>query len=132
MKNKKIDKIIENIICSEGADSLITHENNLIVFGKGIFIISIKNFEIIKKINFAYHINCVSYINENNIIFTGDNVGNLKQWKIEGIEWKEVDNKKIENSDKNDNNKNCVIDSITESENGMIIYLENNKINILE
>ena len=133
LKNKKIEKIINNVICSEGCDSLVIHENNLIVFGKGIYIINVKNLEIIKQYNFAYHINCISFIDENNIIYTGDNVGNLKEWKINGIEWIEMSFKEINNIGFNKENKNnkVIIDSITKMENGMIIYLENDKINIL-
>ena len=133
LQNKKIDKIIDNVICSEGCDSLVIHENNLIVFGKGIYIINVKNLEIIKQYNFAYHINCISFIDENNIIYTGDNVGNLKEWKINGIEWIELSFKEINNIEYNKENKNnkVIIDSITKMDNGMIIYLENDKINIL-
>ena len=133
LQNKKIFKSIDNIICSEGCDSMVSHENNLIVFGKGIYIININKLEVIKQYNFAYHINCISFIDENNIIYTGDNVGNLKEWKINGIDWIEISNKEIINKDFNNNKNNkVIIVSITKMENGMIIYLENDKINILD
>ena len=89
LQHKKIDKIIDNIIFSEGCDSMGNHENNLIVFRKGIYIINVNKLEIIKN---KILINCINFIYI-------DNVGNLKEWKINEIEWIEMSYKEFNNKE---------------------------------
>ena len=73
-----------NVCCSDFNNTLFKYNDEILFVGgvEFFYIINLLNFSIIETIATVNYIESICVINEKNILFTGDDEGNLKKWKI--------------------------------------------------
>ena len=84
LNSYKCVKILYNVCCSDFNNTLFKYNDEILFVGgvEFLYIINLLNFSIIETIATNNYIESLCVINEKNILFTGDDEGNLKKWKI--------------------------------------------------
>ena len=117
IKEKEEIKKIGFIECSLSNKILTKFENILIIGGKYIYLINIDNYELINSIKISFYISCILPLEKEKVFLTGDNNGNLIQWKYE--------NKNISLYSKKEKIHNKFIISLSKYDNNKIISCSN-------